>query len=162
MDTPFKNTILNRVLPRVQKPGQYVGGERNQVIKDPTAVDLRVALAFPDTYAVGMSHLGLQILYHILNQREDVFAERVFAPWTDMEEQLRGLDLPLFSLETFTALHEFDVVGFSMQYELCYTNFLNMLELAGITPLTSERGRNEPVILGGGAIASAMEPVVVS
>jgi radical SAM family uncharacterized protein len=159
MSNSLKNEVLRRVLPRVQKPGQYAGGERNQVVKDPGEVDLRVALAFPDTYAVGMSHLGLQILYHILNLRDDVFAERVFAPWTDMEAELRANDLPLYSLETFTPLCEFDVVGFSMQYELCYTNFLNMLELGGI-PVTSEaRSQGDPVILAGGSISAAMEPV---
>ncbi|UCH83742.1 MAG: TIGR03960 family B12-binding radical SAM protein [Candidatus Latescibacterota bacterium] len=159
METPFKRKILNRVLPRVQKPGQYAGGERNQAVKDPEGVDLRVALAFPDTYAVGMSHLGLQILYHMLNQRADVFAERVFAPWIDMEAELRTRDLPLYALETFTPMCDFDVVGFSMQYELCYTNLLNMLELGGIPVTTDARTGSDPVILGGGSISAAMEPV---
>ncbi|UCG51617.1 MAG: TIGR03960 family B12-binding radical SAM protein [Candidatus Latescibacterota bacterium] len=159
MNPSLKQEILDRVLPRVQTPGQYTGGERNQIVKDHSGVDLRVALAFPDTYAVGMSHLGIQILYHMLNSRADVLAERVFAPWTDMEDELRGRDLPLYSLETFTPLGDFDVIGFSMQYELCFTNFLNMLELGGIPVETDKRSPDDPVILGGGSISSAMEPV---
>ena len=139
-------------------PGQYTGGERNEVVKDPASVDLRVAIAFPDTYAVGMSHLGLQILYSMLNHREDVLAERAFAPWIDMEEQLRKRGLPLYTLESFTPLGDFDVVGFSMQYELCFTNFLNMLELSGIPAEVEKRSIGDPVLLGGGSISSAMEP----
>jgi radical SAM family uncharacterized protein len=159
MTKTYKNILYDEILPRVSKPGQYAGGERNVIIKDHKSVDLKIALAFPDTYGIGMSHLGMKILYHMLNAREDMLAERVFAPWVDMESQLRSRGLALRTLETFTPLEQFDVVGFSMQYELSYTNFLNMLEMGGITPLTSDRGRNEPVILGGGAVASAMEPV---
>ncbi|MEJ2721131.1 MAG: TIGR03960 family B12-binding radical SAM protein [bacterium] len=159
MNEPLKYEIFRSVLPRVQTPGQYAGGERNQIVKDIQGVDLRVALAFPDTYAVGMSHLGLHILYHMLNLRADVFAERVFAPWTDMETELRRRDLPLYSLETFTPLCDFDVVGFSMQYELCFTNFLNMLELGRIPVLAESRAPGDPVIIGGGSISAAMEPV---
>lgn len=159
MNPSLKNRILDHVLPRVETPGQYVGGERNQIVKDPASVDLRVALAFPDTYAVGMSHLGLQILYDMLNRREDVAAERVFAPWIDLEDELRRRAFPLYTLESFTPLGEFDVVGFSMQYELCYTNFLNMLELGGIPVETEKRSLGDPVVIGGGSISSAMEPV---
>ena len=158
MDPRLKNEIMTRVLPRVETPGQYVGGERNAVAKDHGSVDLTVALAFPDTYAIGMSHLGLQILYHMLNRRGDVAAERVFAPWIDMEDELRKRSLPLYTLESFTPLSEFDVIGFSMQYELCYTNFLNMLELGGIPVETGKRSPGDPVVLGGGSISSAMEP----
>lgn len=151
--------LYERVLPRVAKPGQYAGGERNIVVKDHSSVDLKVALAFPDTYGVGMSHLGLKILYHMLNARDDIAAERVFAPWIDMEDEMRARAVPLYTLETFTPVGEFDVVGFSMQYELCYTNFLNMLELAGIPAYTAERSDGDPVILGGGSITLALEPV---
>jgi len=160
MATNYKSILYDQVLPRVQKPGQYAGGERNAIVKDHASVDLKVALAFPDTYGVGMSHLGLKILYHMLNGRDDIAAERVFAPWIDMEDELRARGLPLCSLETFTPLSEFDVVGFSMQYELSFTNFLNMLELGGIPRLTSQRSSGDPVILGGGSISMAMEPVV--
>lgn len=142
----------------MKTPGQYAGGERNQIRKDHAAVDLKVALAFPDTYTIGMSHLGLQILYHMLNARDDVVAERVFAPWIDMEHELRQRELPIYTLESFTPLGEFDVVGFSMQYELCFTNLLNMLELAGIPARTEDRSPRDPVILGGGSISLAMEP----
>lgn len=158
MSRTLRQTVLDQILPRVKTPGQYAGGERNRIQKDHASVDLKVALAFPDTYAIGMSHLGLQILYHMLNGREDVLAERVFAPWIDMEEELRKRSLPLYTLESFTPLGEFDVIGFSMQYELCYTNFLNMLELAGVPVETSARSIGDPVILGGGSISLAMEP----
>ncbi len=159
MARSLRTIIYDDVLPRVRKPGQYAGGERNIVVKDPASVDLRVALAFPDTYAIGMSHLGLKILYHMLNARPDVAAERVFAPWVDMEEELRARDLPLYSLETFTPLGEFDVIGFSLQYELGFTNVLNMLELAGVPRWTHERSAGDPVVLGGGSISLAVEPV---
>jgi radical SAM family uncharacterized protein len=159
MSRNLRQILYDDVLPRVQKPGQYAGGERNTVVKDAAGVDLRVALAFPDTYAVGMSHLGLKILYHLLNARADIAAERVFAPWIDMEAELRARGLPLCTLETFTPLSEFDVIGFSMQYELGYTNLLNMLELSGIPALTEARSTGDPVILGGGSISLAMEPV---
>jgi radical SAM family uncharacterized protein len=159
MTKKYKQILYDQILPRVQKPGQYAGGERNTVVKDHASVDLTFALAFPDTYSVGMSHLGLKILYHMLNGRDDVAAERVFAPWTDMEDQLRARGLPLCTLETFTPLSHFDVVGFSMQYELSFTNFLNMLELGEIPRLTSQRSASDPVVLGGGSISMAMEPV---
>lgn len=157
--SPIRDVVYEEILPRVQQPGQYAGGERNIIVKDHAGVDLKVALAFPDTYGIGMSHLGLKILYHMLNARDDIVAERVFAPWMDMEDQLRARGLPLHTLETFTPVGEFDVIGFSMQYELCYTNFLNMLELAGVPALTQARSTGDPVILGGGSITLAMEPV---
>jgi radical SAM family uncharacterized protein len=159
MSDGLKNEIMTHVLPRVETPGQYAGGERHCVVKDHASVDLTVAVAFPDTYAIGMSHLGLQILYHMLNRRPDVAAERVFAPWIDMDDALRKRSLPLYTLETFTPLCDFDVVGFSMQYELCYTNFLNMLELGGIPVETEKRSAGDPVVIGGGSISLAMEPV---
>lgn len=159
MATHYRDILFDEILPRVSKPGQYAGGERNVVVKDHASVDLKVALAFPDTYGIGMSHLGLRILYHMLNNRDDIVAERVFAPWVDMEEELRRRELPLCTLESFTPLGQFDVVGFSLQYELSYTNILNMLELAGIPRLTAERSHGDPVILGGGSITLAIEPV---
>ncbi len=155
----FKSTILDQVLPNVKKPGQYTGGERNTVIKEHSSVELTFALAFPDTYAIGMSHLGIKILYHMLNSRPDVAAERVFAPWIDMEEELRKRDLPLYSLESFTPIGEFDVIGFSLQYELGFTNVLNMLALAGIPARTSERSLNDPVVIAGGPLSLACEPL---
>jgi len=155
----LRTILFDEVLPRVQKPGQYAGGERNAIVKDHASVDIKVALAFPDTYAIGMSHLGLRILYDMINRRPDACAERVFAPWIDMEDELRRRELPLVTLETFTPLDRFDVIGFSMQYELGFTNLLNMLELSRIPRMTADRSINDPVILGGGSITLAMEPV---
>ncbi|MHC4820177.1 MAG: TIGR03960 family B12-binding radical SAM protein, partial [Planctomycetota bacterium] len=147
------------LLDRVLKPAQYVGGERNEVRKDPRSVDVRVALAFPDTYAIGMSHLGLRILYGLLNERDDCYAERAFCPWFDMEKQLRTHRVPLFSLETHTPLRAFDLLGFSLSYELSNTNLLNMLDLSGIPLLRSERTEEDPLILAGGDGASSPEPM---
>ena len=123
---------LDKILKRVQKPGRYTGGEYNSIKKNPEDVKIRYAFCFPDSYEIGMSHLGMKILYHILNEREDTFCERVFAPWPDMEEEMRKEEIPLFSLETKTPVKEFDFVGFTLQYEMCYTNVVNMLDLAGI------------------------------
>lgn len=155
----LKRVVLNEILPRVQTPAQYVGGEVNAVVKDHRTVDVTWALVFPDLYTIGMSHLGLKILYHILNSREDCAAERVFAPNVDMESALRERGLPLYSLETFTPLDEFDVVGFSLQYELSFTNILNILQMSGIPMRAQDRGMSDPLIIGGGAIASSSEPM---
>src|SRR5690242_21845618 len=121
-----------RLLPLVEKPGRYLGNERGAVRKDLGTVRLRFALAFPEVYEIAQSHLGLQILYDVLNRRPDVAAERAYAPWPDLEALLRGRGLPLVSLESHAALRDFHVVGFSLQYELTYTNLLTMLELGGI------------------------------
>ena len=128
---------LERILPRVQKPARYVGGEYNAVMKDLSQVDTRVAFCFPDTYEIGMSNLGMRILYGIMNNMEGVWCERVFAPWGDMEEEMRREDIPLYALESGDPVSDFDFIGFTLQYELSYTNVLNMLELAGI-PLRSK------------------------
>lgn len=122
------------LLSKVSKPARYVGGEWNSVVKDHDAVKLTVAYCFPDVYEVAMSHLGLRILYALLNERPDVAAERVYAPWPDMEEVMRSQGYPLFSLETKTPVRDFDMVGFTLQYEMSFTNILNMLDLAGIDP----------------------------
>ena len=157
--TDWKDTMWRHALPFVQTPGQYVGGEWNMARKDPSAVALRFCLAFPDTYGVGMSHEGLQVLYGVLNARDDVYAERAFAPWGDMEERLRAREIPLCSIETRTPLREFDVIGFSLQYEMCLTNVLNMLELGGIPLLASERRADDPIIVAGGPCAYNPEPM---
>ena len=155
----YKEKILDDILPAVQMPGQYVGAEWNMVRKDPAKVALRFCFAFPDTYAIGMSHSGLHILYGILNQRDDVYVERAFAPWTDMEERLRAERIPLCSLETFTPLREFDAIGFSLQYEMGFTNVLDMLELGGVPLLASDRGPEDPLIVAGGPCAFNPEPL---
>ena len=117
---------LDKVLKRVQKATHYCGGELNSVIKNPEDVKIRYAFAFPDTYEVGMSHLGMKILYHILNLRPDTYCERTFAPWIDMEEEMRKEGIPLFTNETHTPVKEFDFLGITLQYEMCYSNVLNI------------------------------------
>lgn len=150
---------IDKILQFVEKPGRYVGGEYNQVVKDLDSVKVRFAFAFPDIYEIGMSHLGMHILYGVLNQMEDVWCERVFSVATDMEEQMRKYNLPLFSLESKTSLSDFDFLGFTLQYELSYTNILNMLDLAGIPLLSGERGDNHPLVVMGGPCAYHAEPL---
>lgn len=151
---------LERILRQVQKPGRYVGGEWNAVRKDWHDAAIRMAFAFPDVYEVGMSHLGLQILYGIVNGRDDALLERVFAPWPDMEKQMRQAGLPLFSLESRRPVRDFDIVGFTLQYELTYTNILNMLDLAGIPLRAAERaGGGYPLVVAGGPCAFNPEPL---
>ena len=146
------------LLDSVLKPGRYIGNEWNSICKDHNAVDVKIALSFPDVYEVGMSHLGFKILYSLLNQREDVACERVFAPWIDMEKLMREKSYPLSSLETHTPLNQFDIVGFSLQYEMSYTNVLNMLDLGGI-PKKSNLRDGLPLIIGGGPCALNPEPM---
>ncbi len=148
-------------LSRVQRPTRYGGGEINAAYKNPGAMALRVALLFPDLYEVGMSHLGLSLLYDILNRQEDIWAERAYAPAPDLEAELRRRRLPLTTLESGAALREFDLVGASLQYELSYTNLLNMLDLGGIPLLAADRGPGDPVVIGGGPAGCNPEPVAL-
>lgn len=150
---------VQKILPLVQKPGRYTGGELNSVVKDKTKVDLRYAFCFPDSYEIGMSHLGIKILYSLANARDDVWCERVFAPWHDMEEEMRKRNIPLFALESGDPLTGFDMIGFTLQYELSYTNVLNMLDLAGIPIRSSDRQSLTPLIVGGGPCACNPEPM---
>ncbi len=150
---------LARVLARVEKPGRYVGGEWNEIRKDPARVRTKVALAFPDVYEIGMSYLGQKILYALLNKDRDVLAERVFAPWPDLERELRAAGIPLASLENGLPLRDFDVVGFSLLYELNDTNILTMLDLGGIPLTSAERGEDDPLVIAGGPAAFNPEPV---
>ncbi|MGQ9609634.1 MAG: TIGR03960 family B12-binding radical SAM protein [bacterium] len=155
----IQNSIC-KILPEVLKPTRYIGNEINSVRKELFNLPIiRFALAFPDIYEVGMSHLGLKILYGILNSIEDVWAERVFAPWIDMEEKMRSEHIELFSLESFTPLRQFDIIGFSLQYEMCYTNVLNMLELAKIPLMSKDRDDSYPLIIAGGPCAFNPEPI---
>ena len=147
------------ILRRVQKPARYTGGEPNSVVKDKNAVALRYAFCFPDTYEVGMSHLGLKLLYGLMNEREDIWCERCFEPWFDMREQLKNEKLPLYALESGDSLREFDILGFTLQYELCYTNVLDMLSLADIPLYASQRGEEYPIVLGGGPCCCNPEPI---
>jgi radical SAM family uncharacterized protein/radical SAM-linked protein len=146
-------------LTAVEKPSRYVGGEYQQVLKDPASVRARVCLAFPDVYEIGMSHLGTKILYSVLNKTPGVACERAFSPWLDCEAELRKRGLPVLTLESATPLREFDVVGFSLQYELTYTNVLNLLDLSGIPLRAADRGDGEPLILCGGPTATHPEPL---
>jgi len=146
-------------LPFVRRPARYIGGEVNQIKKDLAQCDLTVALCFPDVYEVGMSNTGLALIYHILNQKDNVAAERVFTPWADAEAILRDKGIPLFSLESRASLGSFDVIGFSLSNELCYTNVLNMLDLAGLAVRRSARGPNDPLIIAGGGMANCGEPI---
>ena len=153
------NKITDDILCKVEKPSRYVGGELNQVIKNPKDVNIRFAFCFPDVYEVGMSHLGTRILYHTINERKNTYCERVFAPWPDMETLMRKSDIKLFTLETKTPLDQFDMLGFTLQYEMSYTNILNMIDMSGITIRASERGEDEPIIMAGGPCAYNPEPL---
>ena len=153
------NKITDDILCKVEKPSRYVGGELNQVIKNPKDVNIRFAFCFPDVYEVGMSHLGTRILYHTINERKNTYCERVFAPWPDMETLMRKSDIKLFTLETKTPLDQFDMLGFTLQYEMSYTNILNMLDMSGITIRASERGEDDPIIMAGGPCAYNPEPL---
>lgn len=151
---------LEKVLPGVQKPGRYTGGELNQIVKDWDSTSIKVALAFPDVYDLGMANLGLAILYDILNSQPDVLAERVYSPWTDMENAMRCEGIPLFSLESKRPISEFDLIGISLPYETLYTNTLNMLDLSGIPILSKERDESHPMVIAGGHATYNPEPMV--
>lgn len=150
---------LERILPTVEKPGRYVGGELNEIRKDWDSVRTHVALAFPDIYDIGVPNLGLTILYHILNQRTDVLAERVYLPWIDMETAMRQHGIPLYSLESKTPVRQFDILGITLPYETLYTNVLNLLDLAGIPLHSSERTIQDPLVIAGGHAVFNPEPI---
>ena len=155
MDTQkFEELLLS-----VQKPGRYSGGEPGSVIKDKSSVDVRFAFCFPDTYEIGMSHLGMKILYSQFNSRDDIWCERVFAPWLDFEEVMRKENIPLFALESRDPIKDFDFIGFTLQYEMAYTNVLNMLDLAGIPLKSSDRKDLSPLVVAGGPCACNPEPL---
>lgn len=152
-------TLRDKILSNVSKPTRYTGGELNAVLKNAGGVDVRFGFCFADTYEIAMSHLGLKILYHSLNNRPDTWCERVFAPWTDMEDEMRARGMKLFALESGDEITHFDMLGFTLQYELCYSNIVNMLDLADIPPLAKDRGAEYPIICGGGPCAYNAEPV---
>ena len=153
------NRTLEHILPRVQKPARYTGGEYNAVVKDRRQVDVRYALCFPDTYEIGMSNLGMRILYGVMNQMDGVWCERVFAPWGDMEEEMRREGILLYGLESGDSIADFDLIGFSLGYEMAYTNVLNMLDLAGLPLRSEERYGLSPIIIAGGTCAYNPEPL---
>ena len=152
-------TDLNDILPRVTRPARYTGGEWNSVVKDWGSADVKIALAYPDLYEIGMSNLGLSILYHLINSEAYALAERVYMPWVDMRDAMKGASIKLYGLESKRPLRDFDIVGFSLGYELTYTNVLEMLELAGIPLLSAERGEGDPLIIAGGSCAYNPEPM---
>ena len=153
------NEQLKAALQQVQKPGRYTGGEPGSVVKDPAEVDIRFAFCFPDTYEVAMSHLGMKVLYEIINNEPNYWCERVFMPWTDMYEQMKKRGIAAFSLESKTPLHDFDIVGFTLQYELSYTSILAMLDLGGIPLYSKDRKQEDPIVIAGGPCVCNSEPV---
>lgn len=150
---------LERILPRVQKPARYTGGEYNQIIKDKAEVNLRMAFCFPDIYEIGMSNIGMRILYHVMNRMPGVWCERVFAPWGDMEQEMRAAGIPLYALESGDPVSEFDVLGFSIGYEMAYPAVLNMLDLAGIPLRSADRSELVPLVFAGGTSCCNPEPM---
>ena len=141
---------LERILPRVQKPARYVGGEYNAVMKDKEKVDVRFAFCFPATYEIGMSNLGFRILYGVMNDMPGVWCERVFTPWVDMEAEMRQAGLPLYALESGDPVGDFDIIGFSVGYEMAYTAMLNMLDLSGLPLRSAQRTSLTPLVIAGG------------
>ena len=153
------NKKFEQLLLSVQKPGRYSGGEINSIIKDKNAVDVRFAFCFPDTYEIGMSHLGMKILYSLFNEREDIWCERVFAPWTDFEKVMRENDIPLFAIESRDSIKNFDFIGFTLQYEMSYSNIVNMIDLAGIPLKSADRKELSPLVVAGGPCVCNAEPL---
>ena len=150
---------LERILPRVQKPARYVGGEYNAVKKDPARVDTRIAFCFPDTYEIGMSNLGMRILYGVMNNMEGVWCQRVFAPWGDMEQEMRNANIPLYALESFDPIKDFDIIAFSIGYEMAFPAMVDMLDLAGVPLHASERTALTPLVVAGGTAMYNCEPI---
>ena len=155
----FMDEKLRRILPTVQKPARYTGGEYNEIQKDLKDIRVRVAFCFPDTYEIGMSNLGMRILYGVMNQMDGVWCERVFAPWGDMEEAMRAKDLPLWALESQSPVKDFDMIAFTIGYEMSYSNILNMLDLAGVPPRSCERSGLKNIVFAGGVCAFNPEPL---
>ncbi len=154
-----KLALSDKILMRVEKPARYIGGEVNAVMKDPSEVDIRFAFCFPDVYEIGMSHLGIQILYDMFNRREDVWCERVYSPWPDLHQVMKEENIPLFALESQEPVRRMDFLGITLQYEMCYTNILQVLDLSGIPLSASGRGEEDPIVIGGGPCAYNPEPV---
>ena len=153
--------LSDEILMTVEKPARYIGNEVNSVIKDKNAVDIRFAMCFPDVYEIGMSHLGIQILYDMFNRFEDTWCERVYSPWTDLDKIMREKNISLFALESQDPIKDFDFLGITLQYEMCYTNILQVLDLAGMPLYASERDENYPIVIGGGPCTYNPEPPYV-
>lgn len=156
MRSPF---LSDDILLAIEKPARYIGGEVNMVVKDPDKCDIRFCMCFPDVYEVGMSHLGIQILYDMFNRRQDTYCERVYSPWVDLDKIMREKHIPLFSLETQTPIKKFDFLGITLQYEMCYTNILQVLDLSGIPLRAKDRTEEDPIVIGGGPCSYNPEPI---
>ena len=154
-----KLALSDEILLKVDKAARYIGGEVNSVMKDKNAVDIRFAMCFPDVYEIGMSNLGMMILYDMFNKRDDVWCERLFSPWTDLDKIMREEHIPLFTLESQDPVKDFDFLGITLGYEMCYTNVLQLLDLSGIALLSADREENDPIVIGGGACAYNPEPL---
>ena len=154
-----KLALRDEILLQIDKAARYIGGEVNAVMKNKDAVDIRFAMAFPDVYEIGMSNLGMMILYDMFNKRDDVWCERLFSPWTDLDKIMREEHIPLFTLESQDPVKEFDFLGITLGYEMCYTNVLQLLDLSGIPLLAKERTEDDPLVIGGGACAYNPEPL---
>lgn len=154
-----KLALSDEILMEIEKPARYIGNEVNMVKKNPADVDIRFCMCFPDVYEIGMSHLGIQIIYDTINKREDAYCERVYSPWPDLDKIMREQNIPLFSLETQTPIKKFDFLGITLQYEMCYTNILQILELSGIPLWAKERTLEDPIVFGGGPCSYNPEPI---
>lgn len=154
-----KLALSDEILLTVEKPARYIGNEYNMVIKDKDKVDVRFCMCFPDVYEIGMSHQGIAILYDMFNQREDVYCERVYSPWVDLDKIMREQDIPLFALESQDPITDFDFLGITLQYEMCYTNILQILDLSKIPLYAKDRTWEHPLVIGGGPCAYNPEPI---
>ena len=154
-----KLALSDEILLKIDKPARYLGNEINAVMKDKNKVDIRFAMCFPDVYEIGMSHLGIQILYDMFNQREDVWCERVYSPWTDLDKIMREQNIPLFALESQDPIREMDFLGVTLQYEMAYTNVLQILDLSQIPLYAKDRTWDDPIVIGGGPCATNPEPL---
>ena len=154
-----KLALSDEILLKVDKAARYIGGEVNSVMKDKNEVEIRFAMCFPDVYEIGMSNLGMMILYNMFNQREDVWCERLFSPWPDLDKVMREQNIPLFALESQEPIRDFDFLGITLGYEMCYTNILQVLDLSGIPLKSADRGEDFPIVIGGGACAYNPEPL---
>lgn len=154
-----KLALSHEILMQVEKPARYIGNEINMAVKDPDAVDIRFCMCFPDVYEIGMSHLGIQILYEMFNRREDTYCERVYSPWPDLHKIMKEQNIPLFALETQDAIKDFDFLGITIQYEMCYTNIIQILDLAQIGIFSKDRAEDAPIVIGGGPCVYNPEPI---
>ena len=154
-----KLALSDDILMSIDKPARYIGNEVNSVVKDKNKIDIRFCMCFPDVYEIGMSHLGIQILYDMFNQREDTWCERVYSPWPDLHKIMKEKNIPLFALESQDPLKDFDFLGITIQYEMCYTNLLQILDLAQVPLLSKDRTNEHPIVIGGGPCTYNPEPI---